>query len=238
MISLPGQNPIYSYTNIGDTINSVFYHIIPTNALSGCVNGPVNTQEVKVHPHPLQNLVVSRPFTCAGGGAGLLTAILSRGSKPDMLTWDRPSYIGDTTYYSTGNYDTLRIEYAHIYNVIVTDNFGCQNTSIYQEMSGVQFQTLWFVVEDPITGYGVQCPGDSTGRIEIEELSSSFAIPPYEYWLVWNDLDTVSHDTIWTKGSRLVINNLPAGNYSLYLKDANGCMNTAQYTTRSVNPIL
>ena len=234
---LPGKNLIYSYTNIGDTINSVYYHIIPTNILSGCVNGPVNTQEVKVHPHPLQNLVITRPFSCAGGGAGLLTAFLSRGSKPDLLTWDRPSFgNGDTTFYSSGNYDTLRIEYAHIYSVIVTDNFGCQNTSIPQEMSGVKFQTIMAPVDDPITGYSVQCPGDSTGQMLILEDASSFAIPPYEYWLVRNDLDTVSHDTIWYKGPpNYPIINLPAGHYSLYLKDANGCMNTAQYPQAEIS---
>ena len=223
-----GQKFTYTYQNNTDTIQSVYYHITPDNLL--CGTGPVNTQEVKVHPHPLQSMAPTKMFTCSGGSNGTLTAILAKGSKPDKIFWDRPSFIGDTIHNNiSSNIDSLIIRYTGQYSVTVTDNFNCQNTSQTESITGVVFASV-LNPDDYPTGFGTQCPGDNNGTMLIMEdpFSSSTALP-MEYWLVLNDLDTVSHNTISIKGFPYSVTNLSAGHYSLHLRDANGCLNVFAY---------
>ncbi|HNY14275.1 MAG TPA: gliding motility-associated C-terminal domain-containing protein, partial [Bacteroidales bacterium] len=228
-----GQKFTFTYQNNTDTIQSVNYYITPDNLL--CGTGPQQTVEVKVHPHPMQSMGPTRMFTCFGGSSGTLTAILARGSKPMTIFWDRPSFLGDTTYLNSTNIDTLNIRYSGEYSVKVTDSFGCTRTSHIEPITGVVFQTLMTVYDYP-TGLNTQCPGDSTGSMLIAEDIFSTGIAPFEYWLVYNNLDTVSHDTLWVKGDIYYINNLPAGHYALRLKDANGCMNAGYYPQRDITP--
>ena len=221
-----GQQFTYSYQNNTDTINSVYYHIIPDNIL--CGNGPLSTQEIKVHPHPLQSMSPTALFTCSGGSDGTLTAILSRGSKDDIILWDRPSFLGDTTYVTNSNVDNLTIRYTGQYYVTVTDAFGCHNTSQTESVIGVVFQTYLTVMDYP-TGYGTQCSGESNGTLSFYEDMGSTGIPPYNYWLVYNNIDTVSTGIIPAKETYVYVGSLPAGHYSLHIRDANGCLNSFAY---------
>jgi gliding motility-associated-like protein len=221
----PGQQLIFSYQNNSDTINSVYYYITPTNVLSGCPNGNVYTDSVMVHPHPLQNMYPPTMYTCSGSTMGVLTAILSRGSKPNTLFWDRPSFIGDTTIYNSfNNIDSLVVRYTGQYSVTVFDSFNCQRTSQTEDVTGAVFQTILTAVPYP-TGYGTQCPGDSNGHIQIIEDFGSTGVAPFEYWLVLNGSDTVSHGTIGAKGITTDIFDLSAGSYNLLIQDSNGCFN-------------
>ena len=222
-----GLKLIYSYQNNTDTINSVYYHFIPRND-EMCIDGPQIDKEIKVHPHPLQSMSPTRVFTCSGGSDGTLTAILSRGSKDDIIFWDRPSFIGDTTYTTSSNIDSLVIRYTGQYSVSVTDAFGCQRTSQTESVIGVVFQSYLTVMDYP-TGYGTQCPGENNGSVSIYEDIGSSGIPPYDYWLVFNNADTVSSGTIPAKDSPVYVNNLFAGHYSLHIRDVNGCMNSFAY---------
>ena len=49
-------------------------------------------------------------------------------------------------------------------------------------------------------------------------------LPPFEFWLVLNDADTVLNDIIWTKGIYYA-NNMAAGQYRLIMRDMNNCYN-------------
>ena len=131
----------YIYENTSDTILSVFYTITPKNNSLGCVYDSIRVPEVKVHPLPLQDMFISTPFTCTGGINGVITAILAKGSKPDILTWtDRP-WVGDTTYTTTANSVLQAVRYAGEYNLEVEDSFGCSNKIEHLEVLGTSFKT-------------------------------------------------------------------------------------------------
>ena len=219
-----GLQLIYPYVNDSDTINSVYYHITPTNNESGCINGPVNTDTVKVHPHPVQVWNPPMIYTCSGPTMGVLRAVLSRGSKPDRIYWDRPEFIGDTVYYTTNNTDSLRVRYTGTYSLIVNDSFNCQWSSPQEVVEGAVYQTTMYVEEYP-TGFGTQCPGDANGHIRIIEDFGSTGVPPFNYWLILNNTDTVRQGIIPSLGSPTDIYGLRAGHYNLSLRDYNGCFN-------------
>jgi len=217
----PGDFINYSYENNSDTILSVFYTITPKNNLLGCKYDSIVVPEVKVHPKPLQDLFISTPFTCAGGTDGVLTAVLSKCAKPDLLTWkDRP-WAGDTTYTTTYNTNQLIARYAGEYNLTVTDNFGCSNSIEHLEVLGTSFKTNLYVYTT--TGYGTSCPGSDDGEIWIWEGNTCTATPPFEYWLVHNGQDTIRTGIINNIGEIKKEKNLPKGYYLLVIKDSNGC---------------
>ncbi|MGD0342837.1 MAG: gliding motility-associated C-terminal domain-containing protein, partial [Bacteroidales bacterium] len=218
----------YSYQNSSDTIQSVYYHIMPKNTASGCLPGDTVVAEVKIHPKPLRKMYLSKPFTCEGGANGIMTAILSKGSKPDIVHWSRPSYLGDLIYPTTSDTANMAIQYSGQYYVTVTDNLNCTNsylddTTAYQVLGPV-FQSV-LDVNNYSTGYGVTCPGSSDGSIRIMEDVSSTGKEPFKYWLIHNYTDTLGSGTLVTKGTISTVTGLPAGTYKLSIRDANGCYN-------------
>lgn len=221
----PGTRLTFPYANNADTINSVFFTITPKNEISGCNSGEVVIPRVKVHPRPLRSVFISTPFTCTGGSEGVVTAILSRGSKPDIIKWSNRPWLGDTIYPTTENYTSLPIHYAGRYPITITDSLGCYSTMFPGlEVLGVDFETNVYV--NDTTGFGTTCPGSADGEIRIWEGSTTTAIPPYVYWLVRNGQDTLRHDTIFAVGELKIEKNLPSGLYDILIKDNNGCINT------------
>jgi len=222
------------YTNNSDTILSVFYTITPRNYGLGCVYDSIRIPEVKVHPLPLQDMYISTPFTCAGGLNGVITAVLAKGSKPDVLNWtDRP-WVGDTTYTTTANTVLQPVRFAGEYNLEVKDSFGCSNSIEHLEVLGTTFMTNFYVNE--ITGFGTTCNGVDDGEIWLWESGSSTAKAPFEYWLVFNEEDTIRSGIISGKNIYTFENNLPAGDYKLIIKDANGCYNRSFPTASVTEP--
>jgi gliding motility-associated-like protein len=234
---MPGTNLGFTYQNNSDSMRSVYYSILPKNPVSGCNNGPIAVPEVKIHPKPLQSMFISSPFTCSGGTAGVLTAILSKVSKPDNILWKRP-LVADTTYFTSANTDNLGVHIAGNYQVTVKDNFGCSTTSPIQYVTGTVFNTFLYV-RDTDTGYGTSCPDSTDGEIWIwEDASTTTAVPPYEFWLVHEDADTIAHDTIFAPGqiNRKEYPGLPSGHYDLLIRDAIGCYNTDWPATDIIEP--
>jgi gliding motility-associated-like protein len=226
-----------SYQNTSDDMNSVFFHITPKNTLSGCNSGTIVVPEVKVHPLPLQNMFISTPFTCAGGSAGVLTSVLSKVSKPDIIRWERAWFVNDTIYTTNTNIDNLAIHYAGGYKVTVQDSLGCTKSSNYLYVSGAVFNTS-LLVKQTDTGYGTSCRDTADGEIWIWEESSSTAVPPYDFWLVRNGVDTVGYGTLPATGlaNRVEIGSLPSGHYKLFIKDFNECYNGEYPTADIVDP--
>ena len=220
---IPGSIINYIYENNSDTVLSVFYTIIPKNNSLGCKYDSISVPEVKVHPKPLQDMFISTPFTCTGGSDGVITAVLAKGSKPDILTWTERPWLGDTTYTTTLNSDLLSIRYAGEYNLTVEDSYGCSNSIKGLEVLGTTFITNLYV--NDTTGYGTICPGVPDGEMWIWESNSSTAKAPFEYWLVFNEEDTIRSGIISNKEIYIREYNLPAGYYKLIIKDANGCYN-------------
>lgn len=223
------------YTNNSDTILSVFYTITPRNNMLSCVYDSIRIPEVKVHPLPLQDMYISTPFTCAGGIDGVITAVLAKGSKPDVLTWFERPWAGDTTYTTTADSVLQPIRYAGKYNLDVKDSFGCSNKIEGLDVLGTSFRTNFYI--NDITGFGTTCNGVDDGQIWIwESGSSSTAKAPFEYWLVFNGEDTIRMGIIADKDIYTYENNLPAGDYKLIIKDANGCYNRSFPTGTITEP--
>lgn len=235
---LNGHTIVRNYNNNSDTINSVRYSITPKNNSLTCNAGNIVIPRVKVHPKPLQSLFISVPFTCGGGAAGELTAILSRGSKPDILRWyDRP-WVGDTTYTSTNNVSTIDVRFEGYYNLRVTDSLGCLNQISLLKVEGAKFSTSLIAVDT--SGYGTTCPGSNDGEIRIWEGTSTTAIAPFQYWLVYNGSDTLRNGTIAGVGPSFYVaeKNLPSGQYMLIIKDFNGCTNINYPRVDIIDPPL
>jgi len=220
----PGYQITLPYENTSDTIQSVYYTITPKNNDLVCTYDSIRIPEVKVHAEPLQDLYISTPFTCTGGSDGALTAVLSRGSKPDSLKWERP-WVGEISYSTSENTDILPVQYVGNYRVTVTDELGCSRRSDYIFISGAVLDTYLYV-KDKANNYGTTCPESNDGELWVKETSGSTGVAPFVYTIIYNGQDTVAHnDTLYTKESWNYYYNLPPGNYRIYIRDVNGCIN-------------
>lgn len=227
----PGYTITLPYHNDGDTLHSVFYTVVPraSDGTLGCVYDSIRVPEVKVHPEPLQDFFISTPFLCEGASDGALTAVLSRGSKPDLLSWDRPWTDDPLVETVTTNQRILPVQYEGKYKVTVTDELGCSAISDIITITGATFNSYLFV-NDKVNGFSTSCPGSSDGELWIAELPGAgyTSVPPYVYSIVRNGQDTlIKSDTLYAQGVFNYYYGLPAGYYRLYLTDANGCYNTS-----------
>ncbi len=211
----------YAYTNSADSLNSVFYHVTPQNNASGCYAGNIVNAEVKVHPQPLRDVYISEPFTCFGNPDGVLNAVLAKSSKPNTLHWTGPWGV-DVTYQETTDTSDFSILYSGPYNLTVTDNMNCTNSINNTLVFGTVFETL-FSAGKKAGGYGTTCWYINDGTITLGEVANADA--PFEYWIVYNEQDTVRHGTLSTIGEFKTETGLASGYYKLLLKDANGCYN-------------
>lgn len=96
---------------------------------------------------------------------------------------------------------------ANVYDVTVTDAAGC----VMNVMTYIG-QTASYTVNEFITN--VACKGDSSGVIDLNTTGGAF---PFAY--SWSTADTT-----------IAITNQPAGNYSVTVTDANGCVVNETYT--------
>jgi gliding motility-associated-like protein len=220
------QNYIISYSpyqNSSDTIQSVYFHITPKNTASGCFAGNTVTTEVKIHPYPLNNIHVVAPLLCNNESNGSIAATPDKGAGPYYIKW-----IGPNNYKSQGYADTLitNLRYGQ-YNVYVTDSLGCTTykPTDYIYISGATLSSRISVnpQPSPSPGYGTSCWYNSDGSIWIRENNSSSGIPPFNYWIIYNETDTLYTGMLPSKMFVVTYPNLAAGNYQLYVKDNNGC---------------
>jgi gliding motility-associated-like protein len=225
----------YSYENHSDTIQSVYYSILPRNIESGCYDGVIEIPEVKLHPEPLRNLSISIPLTCSGGSDASLTAILSRGSKPDNVNWVGP-FGYQNSYTTNSNVTTISGVRTGWFYLNVIDNLGCTNGGSVL-VSGAQLNSILYVAEK-VNGYGTTCPESTDGVIGVKENPGSTGIPPFEYWIQHVEADTmVRHGIINAINEPLDYTyNLAPGTYRLLIYDNNGCVNTNYPITSIMAP--
>ena len=95
------------------------------------------------------------------------------------------------------------------YCVEVTDNIGCSLDTCFEMPYYIHF-------EPNVQGSMVACFGDEDGTLNF---TAAYGVPPYLYsWQ--NSLNTISGSgTITSDGQVIFINNLPAGEYEVYLQD-------------------
>ena len=227
----------FPYTNNSDTVQSVFFNVTATVASLGCPSGVELPLETKIHSKPLQNLVITEPLTCEGGSNADLLAVTSRGSGGTLgykFDWIRTQLDQVHGY----NIPALTNRRGGRWDVTVTDNLNCRSSG-FIFVSGAKLDSYMYVPVDPSSGYATSCPGSSDGALWLMETNSSTGIAPFEYWITRNGQDTVStdiHGKLVNKEEFVIWPGLLAGNYKLYIKDANGCYNVTNPQTDIIGP--
>ncbi len=206
----PATRLQFPYTNESDTVQSVFFHITPRVAGSGCSDGPAETVEVKVHAHPLQSLEIRDSITCDGGQNGTLEIIHAKGFDQLWVEWTGPDHWAD----AGNNLFIVDDRMQGLYTAKVTDSLGCNSSAWLNLMAPYTDIALYF---DAF----ISCPGAENARL-IMALTEGKA-PPYTYYLVRDEVDTVSQGLMPPLGDPITIGNLKPGNYRVTVVDANKC---------------
>ncbi len=146
---------------------------------------------------------------CDGGNNGFIELSLSGGVAPLSINWTGPNG------FSAGTAGLENLE-AGLYDVIITDQNGCQISSSYNLLAPQGLEIIELTEEK----VDIACFGQETGRLGISLSQSS--LPPYRYRLldaggtIVRELDD-SAETSW------IVENLPAGTYRAEVTDGNGC---------------
>ncbi|HUX59151.1 MAG TPA: gliding motility-associated C-terminal domain-containing protein, partial [Bacteroidales bacterium] len=233
---LPGYTIAFPYENTSDTIQSVYFSITPEVDNAICVPGNVVVSEIKVHALPLQDIVVMKPLTCEGGaGLAELRAVISKGADQYDVFWTGP--VG---YYREDSLDIVNLASGK-YTVNVTDNLGCfRNDSI----SIVPKNALAYISAVPIQPgiFNISCIGSTDGTILVS--ATGGITPPYLYWVVKNDIDTLDSG-VFTNNLNLsdpttfeYYYNIGAGSYTLIIRDVNGCKNINRMVIKVPPPVV
>jgi len=139
-----------------------------------------------------------------GSSNGSITGItVSEGTTPYTYTWQDA---GGTPIGT--NIDLNNIP-AGSYTFIVTDVYGCADTSTYivNNIGGQTIDDSNIIITDANCGHS---DGSITG------ITVSGGTPPYTY--VWKDANNT------TVGTNLDLTNVPAGSYTLTVTDSNTCI--------------
>ena len=138
--------------------------------------------------------VVTLP-TCSGGADGSINISTAGGYEPFEFQWSDGSQLEDLTNIPAG-----------LYRLLITDNLGCtaEIEVDVQDPAGFQCEIQ---IESDYFGFGVSATGASDGilSVQIDNLSQPYGIS-------------------WSNGSSdSLIQNIPAGEYSVSVTDINGC---------------
>ncbi|MCC7332699.1 MAG: gliding motility-associated C-terminal domain-containing protein [Flavobacteriales bacterium] len=194
-----GQQPYtYLWSNgaITPTIQGLVagtYQLTVTTA-SGCVS--TGSVVISQPSNPLLAALSQTPVSCFGGNNGTATVNVFGGTTPYQYLWNtNPSQTGSTaSNLLAGNYQ-----------IIVTDNNGCQNIQTIEISEPSDLNVALNFVEH------VKCFNTNTGSISV---SANGGTSPYQFnWNGWQYTGST-------------ISNLYAGNYSLTVTDNNGCSQT------------
>jgi gliding motility-associated-like protein len=234
---MAGQRLQFRYTNKSDTVQSVHFLITPRNDILSCVPGPVADAEVKVHPEPIQDIILTNPVLCQGGSDGALRAVLAKGTSPYDIRWRGPFGYTNSNILEPTNLQE------GIYWARVTDFLGCKDSLSYfiiRANENTNFTTVFKA--GGASSYNTSCYGDSDGEIEFFITNgNSF---PFQYWVTNDAGDTLYTGTMTQNYSflnpatRRIFGGLSAGWYYIDLEDVNGCRTRYQQEIRSPDPIV
>jgi hypothetical protein len=220
---IPGYIIGFPYQNISDTIQSVYYSITPKVDNAVCIPGKRVVSEIKVHPLPSQGIIVTKQVTCSSGnGLGALKVVTSKGAGPYSVVWNGP--VG---YHKVDSLDIRNLSSGK-YVVKVSDNLGCAHKDSVI-INTVRANAYISPIAIPPGNYNLSCVGSTDGRILV--YANGGITPPYAYWVVKNDADTI-FSGVFSNNLNLsdpstyhYYNNLGAGSYTLKIRDVNWCEN-------------
>ncbi|HEX2616329.1 MAG TPA: SprB repeat-containing protein, partial [Flavobacteriales bacterium] len=113
---------------------------------------------------------------------------------------------------------------ASVYTVVVTDANGCTSTAPFNVGQPGMF-TITADISSHVGGFGVSCASSTDGSIDVTVVGGT---PAYSYvWSGPNGMVALTED----------LTDLPAGEYTLTLTDANGCGGFASYTLTAPAPL-
>jgi len=224
-----------AYQNNSAVLQSVYYSITPKVDNAICVPGRTVKSEVKVHAQPLQNIIVTKPLTCTGGaGLAALRAVISQGADPYHVDWRGP--VG---YHKVDSLDIANLSSGK-YVITVIDNLGCNRSD---SLSIVPVTARPYISPTQLNpgNYHVSCINATDGEILVSVTGG--ITPPYNYWVIKNDIDTL-YNGIFTNNLSFAdpttyryYTNLGAGSYTLVTRDVNGCENFTRIVFR-VPPVI
>lgn len=159
-------------------------------------NGCTLSDSVFINDNPSGSLTtLATDESCFGACDGTGLAVISGGTAPFQYQWDDPN----------GSFGPNVVGLCEgTYNVTVTDGIGCVVTD--SVVVGTPPKLLANIVQE----IDVTCFGDADGSIEI---NATGGVMPYSY--LWDANAASQTSTIAT--------NLPLGNYTAVVTDANGC---------------
>lgn len=162
-------------------------------------NGCTTTLNVNVAAGPSLSANASSVATsCSGAVNGTITVTPTSGTAPYTYSLDGGAAVPGPAPYTFTNIA------AGNHNIVVTDAAGCVTNSIAVTVTAGPALTT------TVSPSAALCNGGATGSITIAVPSIGTA--PYQY-----SLDGVT----WQSSN--VFNGLPAGNYTAYYNEANGC---------------
>ena len=171
------------------------YQVTVTDFTTGCAVSSVSVQVSEPTPLTFKRDSVA-PVRCFGGLSGAVYASTSGGTPPYNYVWRNSN--GQVV----GNDENLLDVAAGMYTGLVVDERGCTAS-----LSGTVLNLNTLMQESLLDIEPVACRGEASGRIEVE---ISGGMPPY--------------DANWSNGQNgLLLENVPAGFYTLTVVDAFGC---------------
>jgi len=226
-VSAPSYSSTTNYTGYftnltGDNVNP---YTLTITDFKGCVK----TASILVDASSTVAMSVGyKNVLCNGSCSGEINVLVTKGVSPFIVNvYSNPK---GTYVYSTicsnldcTNYVTITNLCAGSYIVEVIDSVGCVATS------NVTITQPNVITLNDVTVTQISCTECCDGSISIDSISGG--VGPYLVYLV----DELGVQTNYTNTDGvgpivLLIENLKAGNYTLYVQDSNGCIVLYKFT--------
>ena len=198
--SWSGPGIVGSSTSQDVTVDATGSYTVVVTDSQGCTG--TDTVTVTATSGLTVTVTPSSPQIC-GGGTVVLTANTSGGESPFSYSWSGPGIVGSSSGQS------VTVNAAGAYTVVVTDNGGCTGTGNVTVTTGSAIS----VTVNP--GSGQVCGGSTVTFTA----TPSGGTAPYTY--SWSGPGIVGSSTLQSVTVNAV------GSYSVTVTDANGCTGTA-----------
>lgn len=189
-------------------VNSSSTNFVIKTTFSACDNPAsqlISYDTIAVNLTEMNATAASAPTSCNGANNGTITVTPTSGTGPYTYTLDGGTPVTGPAPYTFSNIA------AGAHNVVVRDVFGCITPIIpVSVVAGPPIATT-------ATKTDALCNGGSTGSITVQQPTAGNA--PYEY-----SLDGVT----WQTSN--VFTGLPAGTYTVFFRERDGCNGTLSIT--------
>lgn len=191
------------------------YDVVITDETTGCqdnVSVLVNTSQTPVVTESITNV------NCNGESTGVISVVISNATPAITYNWL------DSDNNTVGTTDVLSAIGAGVYSLVWSDAAGCGSTIPYT-VSEAGLLTLTAEITLFENNYNVSSFGANDGAIDITIAGGT---PAYTY--DWNHITGEDNDAD--------LSNLIAGEYTIMVTDANGCIVDSTFTLEEPSTII